>query len=68
MGQIMDHYLANDFLTDFIPLIPFQWLDLKNNRENYFLILKLFRLAKANKVFDPPKIMMHVKTYFTNRL
>jgi hypothetical protein len=51
------HYLRTDFIYDFLPIIPFQLLMLKNNRHCLFFIIKLMRLIQGQRLFDVPKLM-----------
>ena len=43
-NKIVPNYLKNGCLTDMIPLIPLQLIQLKNNRNCLFYLIKLIRL------------------------
>ena len=58
---IAKHYLKNDFIWDFIPLIPLQLFKLKNRRERLFFLIKIYRLKKGFKLFDVSKILKAFK-------
>ena len=59
--DIIFHYLRNDFLMDFIPIIPFQFLTLKRNRERLFFLLKVLRIFKGTKMLSQRKLMRVIK-------
>jgi hypothetical protein len=61
LGKIKDHYLKTCFLSDFLPLIPLQFLDLPKSRENLFLIIKTYRMLKGLKLLDIGKIMIIIR-------
>jgi hypothetical protein len=67
--QISMRYLKNEFLSDFIPLIPFNWIGIfKFNNSRVFFLLKCYRLKETFAILDTAKIMKHVKRYYNNKL
>ena len=58
---IAQKYLSDGFLTDFIPIIPLQLVELKNNRNRLFYLIKLIRMEKGFALFDVDKIMRAIK-------
>ena len=59
--KISYHYLTNQFKWDFLPLIPFQYMDLPNNSNRLFFLIKMIRLYKGIKMFDVNAIMTYLK-------
>ena len=48
MKKIAIRYLKGGFFLDFLPLIPFaSFIDLKENREIHFHMIKIIRLVKC---------------------
>lgn len=67
--QISMRYLKNEFLSDFIPLIPFNWIGIfKFNNSRVFFLVKCFRLKETFAILDTAKIMKHVKRFYGNKL
>jgi hypothetical protein len=58
---IAKHYLKNDFIWDFITLIPLQLMKLKNDRQRLFFLIKIYRLKKGFKLFDVDTILRAFK-------
>ena len=51
--RIAMHYInEGDFKADFIAIIPFQIITMRNGRQKLFLLIKLVRLAKGLKLFN----------------
>jgi hypothetical protein len=69
ISQISIRYLKNEFLSDFIPLIPFNWIGIfKFNNSRLFFLVKCFRLKETFALLDTAKIMKHVKRFYGNKL
>jgi hypothetical protein len=69
ISQISMRYLKNEFLSDFIPLIPFNWIGIfKFNNSRVFFLVKCFRLKETFAILDTAKIMKHVKRFYGNKL
>ena len=69
ISQISMRYLKNEFLSDFIPLIPFNWIGFfKFNNSRVFFLVKCFRLKETFAILDTAKIMKHVKRFYGNKL
>jgi hypothetical protein len=43
LRKIAYHYLNGDFKLDMVALLPLQFLDMKNNRQYLFFMIKLIR-------------------------
>ena len=56
MSKIAVHYLQGEFKMDAIPLIPFQFMTMKNNRDSLFFTIKWIRLIKGFKLINIAKI------------
>jgi hypothetical protein len=56
---------------DLIPILPLQFLRLKNNRERLFFLLKVIRIFKGTKMLSQRKLMRVIKErqlqYITKR-
>jgi hypothetical protein len=66
---ISKRYLKNEFLSDFIPLIPFNWIGIfKFKHSRIFFLVKCFRLKETFAILDTAKIMKHVKRFYANKL
>ena len=50
MSKIASRYLNSCFAWDLIPLLPLQFLHLKNNRHNLFYVIKLLRLYRLSNL------------------
>lgn len=69
MGPIAKHYLRTKFIWHFIPIIPFQYIEVVNNNTNvYFLILKIIRMPDAMECYHVPSIMNFIKRRRQNHL
>ena len=55
-------YLQNDFLYDFVPILPLQELKLGGD-ERLFFIIKIIRLYTGIKLFDVAVIMEKLKFF-----
>lgn len=60
-------YLTTNFYKDFIPVIPFQLMNLPNNRNTLFLLIKLLRLFKGFRILDEHVIMKKIKNIYKER-
>lgn len=58
-------YLKSEFLTDLIPIIPLQIIDLGGN-QRFFYLIKIIRLVKGLNVYDVPEIVSKIK-FFNNK-
>lgn len=61
MSKIAINYLQGAFKFDVIPLIPLQYLTLKNKREYLFFTIKWIRLIKGFKLINISKIKKFAK-------
>ena len=68
LEKIAWNYIYNGFVTDFIAIIPLQIIQLKNNRQNLFFLIKLIRLEKGLRLFDVTDIMKQIKLVFGERI
>lgn len=64
--EIAKHYLTTTFYKDLIPIVPLQMIELKNNRNTLFYLIKLFRLAKGFRLLDVFYLMKKIKEIFKN--
>lgn len=67
--KIAINYIRNQFIMDFIPIIPLQEIrspSIGSYRRLFFLI-KIMRLYKGFKIFNIPAIMKKVKILFKRR-
>lgn len=56
------HYMKTKFIWHFIPIIPFQYIDvIDNNTNTYFLLLKVIRMVDGLECYDVPTIMTFIK-------
>ena len=62
LKKISWHYLNGDFKLDMLALIPFQFLQMKNNRQYLFFMIKLIRLEKGIRHISVPEMV----NYFQN--
>jgi len=60
--KIAVHYLEGEFKGDMIAILPLQIVQLRNNRQYLFFIIKLIRLGKGIRLFNVKAIM----SYFQN--
>jgi hypothetical protein len=67
-SKIVLHYLRTEFIWDFIPLLPFQYLTLVRNRERLFFLIKCMRLKSGFQILDVTKLKGIIKLYYNNRL
>jgi len=65
--KTLTHYLTTNFYKDLIPVIPFQNIELENNRNQLFLLIKLMRLFKGFRILDEHVIMGKVKNIYKER-
>lgn len=56
MSKIAVNYLQGEFKMDAIPLIPLQFMTMKNNRDYLFFTIKWIRLIKGFKLINIAKI------------
>ena len=69
MKKIAIRYLKGGFFLDFLPLIPFaSFIDLKENREMYFHMIKIIRLVKCEEIFNVSKLMVAYKELQKKRI
>jgi hypothetical protein len=67
--QISMRYLKNEFASDFIPLIPFNWIGIFRFQNcRVFFLIKCYRLKETFDLLDTAKIMKHVKRFYGNKL
>jgi hypothetical protein len=64
--NIFSHYLKTTFIKDFIPIIPFQLIQLPKSRGTLFYLIKLLRLAKGFRLLDVFTIMKQIKDIYKN--
>jgi hypothetical protein len=67
LQKIGMRYLKDQFIWDFIPIIPFPALDF-NGYERLFYLIKIMRLVNGFKVFSVPAIMEKIKFFAKRRL
>lgn len=67
-SKIIINYLQGEFIWDFIPLIPLQFLRLVNNRDRLFFLIKCLRLRRGFAILDVTKLMGSIKNFFNRRL
>lgn len=61
--SIFRYYLRNGFIWDFIPIIPFQFLTLQNNRERLFFYIKVIRMRECFNYFNKRTILSQIKKW-----
>jgi len=54
LGKISTRYLYDGLVVEMIPLIPFQTLELDNNINCLFYLVKLMRMWQGFKILDIP--------------
>ena len=57
-------YLSTDFKYDIIPLLPLQFIHLKNHRERLFYLLKVVRLKYGSNIINHRSTVKLVKKIF----
>jgi len=57
LTKIFNNYFYGSFIYDFIPLIPFQLIEMYRNRNCLFYLVKVMRLWQGFKLLDVPKLM-----------
>jgi hypothetical protein len=69
IAQISMRYLKSDFASDFVPLIPFNWIGIFRFQNcRVFFLIKCYRLKETFDLLDTAKIMKHVKRFYGNKL
>lgn len=60
-------YLHNDFASDFIPIIPWNWIvDYKHTR--LLFLIKCYRLKETFELLDTGRFMKNIKSFYDNKL
>lgn len=62
------HYIQNNLWKDLLPTIPLQLMDMKNDRNQLFFLVKLMRLKKGFNILDEHKLMGQIKGIYTRNL
>ena len=66
---IVKAYLKGEFILDFLPIIPFDWMVPERDRIHRLLYLfKIIRLKRGLRLFNANKIMLFVKKMFKDQL
>ena len=58
---IAPRYIAGPFFMDFVPLIPFQLMQLQNNIQNLFFVIKLMRIVRGYGFISINELMIMAK-------
>lgn len=58
---ILDHYIKGSFVKDLIPLLPLQYLSIPDNKQDLFLLIKIFRLTKGLEMMNVTRFMVSLK-------
>ena len=61
ISLIIDHYIRGGFVSDLIPLLPFQYLSIPNDKADLFLLIKIFRISKGLDMMNVTKFMISTK-------
>lgn len=61
--EVSTAYYKDRFIWDLIPLIPFQYLVLKRNRQRLFFIIKIIRLKNGLQDYSTRNIMKIIKRW-----
>lgn len=67
INQITLHYFKNEFIMDFLPLLPLELLTLGEFREKHFFLLKVLRIRKGYHLMSIKGIIGEVKKYYQNK-
>lgn len=52
VSKTSTYYLNTGFKSDFIPLLPMQFIPMFRNRQNLFYAIKLIRITKGLKLYN----------------
>lgn len=61
------NYFWGDFIKDVLPILPLQYISLRNNRASLFYLIKLLRLAKGFHILNVTKFMKKIKAVYKAR-
>lgn len=61
MQKTAYRYFTTDFARDFIPVIPFQNMQMYNRRNKLFYLIKMVRLIKGFRILNEHVIMLKIK-------
>ena len=52
LDKIVFRYLKDDFILDFVALLPLHWMFNLSNRYNFLFAIKIVRLKRANELLN----------------
>ena len=61
LSAIIPRYLKTQFAWDLLPLLPFQLMELDNNAQNLFYLIKCMRVSKSLSAVNISKFMTYLK-------
>jgi hypothetical protein len=67
-SKISSHYLSSEFMADFIPIIPLQFIPMYRNRQYLFYLIKLYRILKGLKLYNVQSMTDAMKVYWSKKV
>ena len=67
-SKIIINYIQGEFIWDFIPLLPFQFLRLVRKRDRLLFLIKCLRLRRGFAILDVTKLKGSIKDFFIDKL
>jgi hypothetical protein len=61
LSEIIPRYLKTQFIWDLIPLLPLQIIQLDNNGQNLFYLIKCARIVKSVHKINTGELMTYLK-------
>lgn len=65
---ILENYARKELVWDLIPILPWQFLELRNNRERLFFVVKAMRASKGFQFLKVSQLMGRIREMNRERL